>query len=46
MLVEKGVIGTHFDPCIYIYLTIPTIVVVYMDDITAAGTRKKIDNIS
>jgi hypothetical protein len=43
VLVEKGFIATHFDPCVFICLTTPTILVVYVDDITAAGTRKNID---
>jgi hypothetical protein len=45
VLVEKGFIATHFDPCVFIYLTTPTILVVYVDDTTAAGTHENINDI-
>jgi hypothetical protein len=45
VLVEKGFIATHFDPCVFICLTTPTILVVYVDDITAAGTCENINDI-
>jgi hypothetical protein len=45
VLVEKGFIATHFDPCVFNCLTTPTIFVVYVDDITAGRSRENIDNI-
>jgi hypothetical protein len=45
MVVEKGFIVIHFDPCSFICLTTPTILVVCVDDITAAGTRENINDI-
>jgi hypothetical protein len=45
VLVEKGFVATHFDPSVFICLTIPTILVVYVDDITAAGTHENINDI-
>jgi hypothetical protein len=41
VLLEKRFIATYFDPCVFICLTIPTILVVYVDDITATGTLQK-----
>jgi hypothetical protein len=45
VLVEKGFIATYFDPYLFICLTTPTILVVYVDDITAAGTHENINDI-
>jgi hypothetical protein len=45
MLVEKVFMVTHFNPCVFICLTIPTILVVYVDNITAARTSKNINDI-
>jgi hypothetical protein len=45
VLLEKGFIATHFNPYVFIYLTTPTILVVYLDNITAAGTCENINDI-
>jgi hypothetical protein len=44
VLVEKEFIATHFHPCIFICHLTPTILVVYVDDITHAGTYENIND--
>jgi hypothetical protein len=45
MLVEKEYILIYCDPCIFISLTIPMMLVVYVDDITATGSQNHISKV-
>jgi hypothetical protein len=45
VLAEQGFISTHFDPCVFISTSTATIVEVYVDDISIAGTRNDIENL-